>query len=269
MKSLLALVLLSAAPVLAEQPPRVVALGGAVTEIVFALGAQDSLVGVDDSSTFPPAAQALERVGYYRAIGAEGVLSLRPTLVLASVEAGPPPAIAQLRKAGVRVEILPAALTPAAAIARIRAIAGALSKVAEGEKLVAGMEATLAGLKAESSPRVLVLFGHGRGSLQAAGQGTAGQAMVELVGATNATAAHHGYKPLTAESVLLARPDVVLTTVGAVRSAGGEAALWSIPGLSATPAGKNKRLLVLDDLYLFGFGPRLGDAAQELSAAIR
>lgn len=268
MKSLFFAMLLAAAPAMAEQP-RVVALGGAITEIVFALGAQDTLVGVDDSSTFPAAATSIQKVGYYRAIGAEGVLSLRPTLVLASVEAGPPPALAQLRKAGVRVEILPAALTPADAIARIRAAALVLSKVAEGEKLVAGIEAKLAGLKAEGNPRILVLFGHGRGSLQAAGKGTAGQAMVELVGATNATDDHNGYKPLTAESVLLAKPDVVLTTVGAMQSAGGEAALWSIPGLAMTPAGKTKRVVVLDDLYLLSFGPRLGDAAQELSAAIR
>lgn len=268
MKRLLCVMLLTSSPALAESP-RVIALGGAVTEIVYALGAGDSLVGVDDSSTYPAAAASVTKVGYYRAVGAEGVLSLQPTLVLAAAEAGPPPVLGQLRKAGVKVELLPQAHDAASAVKRLRAIASALSKEAEGETLVSALEAKLAAIDKTQGRRVLVLFGHGRGSLMAAGGATAGQAMLELVGATNVASSHEGYKALTAEAVLLGQPEVVVTTRGALQSAGGEPALWSVPGLAQTPAGRNRRLVVLDDLFLFGFGPRLGDAATELASALR
>ena len=88
-------------------PPRIVTLGGTITEIVFALGAGERVVGVDASSSFPEAVNQLPKVAYHRRLSAEGVLSLRPTLIIATTEAGPPEAIQQLRSAGVTVLVLP------------------------------------------------------------------------------------------------------------------------------------------------------------------
>ena len=76
---LLAPLLAAAAPA----PERILTLGGAVTETVFALGCGDRLVGTDLTSRYPQAAAALPKTGYLRALGAEGVLSLRPSLILA------------------------------------------------------------------------------------------------------------------------------------------------------------------------------------------
>jgi ABC-type hemin transport system substrate-binding protein len=82
---------------LVDATSRIVSVGGAVTEIVYRLGAAEHLVGVDTSSTYPAAATQLPQVGYQRMLSVEGVLSLRPTLVLLSVEAGPPDAEALLK----------------------------------------------------------------------------------------------------------------------------------------------------------------------------
>ena len=85
-------------------PARVVSVGGAITETLYALGAEHLLVGADTTSLYPAAATRLPSVGYARALSAEGVLSLRPTLLLAGAEAGPPAVMRQL--AAARVNLL-------------------------------------------------------------------------------------------------------------------------------------------------------------------
>lgn len=84
------LLLLIAFPLLSHAAvERLVTLGGDVTEIVYALHAEESLVARDSTSSWPPAAQKLPDVGYLRQLNAEGILALRPQLVLASAQAQP------------------------------------------------------------------------------------------------------------------------------------------------------------------------------------
>lgn len=84
------------------------ALGGDVTEIVYALDAQSSLVARDSTSQWPEAATALPDVGYLRQLNAEGILATRPTLVLASAQAQPSLALKQVEQSHVRVVTIPA-----------------------------------------------------------------------------------------------------------------------------------------------------------------
>src|SRR5699024_11101821 len=84
-------------------PQRVVSLGGSVTEIIYALGMGHVLVGDDLSSVYPRAATQLPRVGYYRALSLEGLISLQPDLILASENAGPPAVLERVRSVGVPV----------------------------------------------------------------------------------------------------------------------------------------------------------------------
>ena len=111
-----------------EAADRIVTLGGTITEIVFALGAGERVVGVDASSSFPEAVNQLPKVAYHRRLSAEGVLSLRPTLIIATTEAGPPEAIQQLESTGVTVLVLPHEPTVENAIAKIERIAAALER---------------------------------------------------------------------------------------------------------------------------------------------
>lgn len=125
MRNVLCWLLVSMACVAAASTParageRVVALGGDITATVYALGAGDMLVGVDSTSEWPVAARQLPDVGYVRQLGSEGVLSLRPTLVIATHDAGPPHTIAQLRATGVDVQVMPAVDSPQDMVARIR-----------------------------------------------------------------------------------------------------------------------------------------------------
>ncbi len=253
----------------ASAEPRVVCLGGALTECVFALGAGAQVVAVDDSSSFPAQAASLPRVGYYRMVSAEGVLSLKPDLVLASVEAGPPQALAQIERAGVRVVRISGDASVTGCVARVRAVGAALDRIEAAEALAAQIESELADFR-PSPPdgilvRVLFVFARGAGTLNVAGSGTAAAEMIRLSGGVNAVDAYSGYRPLTAEAVVQAAPDVVLLTSSGLVGIGGEDALWVMPGLKATPAAAAKRAVAMDDLLLLGFGPRLPEAVKILN----
>ncbi|MBX3026828.1 ABC transporter substrate-binding protein [bacterium] len=251
-----------------DPPQRLVTIGGDVTEIVYALGAGDHVVGADTSSVHPPATAALPKIGYQRQLSAEGVLALRPTLILASDQAGPPAALDQLRAAGVRVDVIPTADSADGAANKIAQVAARLDRAAEGERLIAAMRGALAAAEREravatSAPRVLFVYARA-GSLAVAGRDTGPDAMIRLAGGRNAVAEIEGFKALTSEAVVAAAPDVLLMLSRGVDAAGGAAAIWTQPGLAQTPAGQARRLVVMDDLYLLGFGPRLGDAVRDL-----
>jgi iron complex transport system substrate-binding protein len=100
--------------------------------------------------------------------------------------------------------------------------------------------------------------------MNVSGSGTSSESMIELAGGVNAVTGFTNYKPLTAEGVVAAAPDVILLTSRGLESAGGVDALLKQPGLALTPAGKARRVVAMDDLYLLGFGPRLGQAVKEL-----
>lgn len=250
--------------------PRLVSIGGPVTEIVYTLGADKNLVGTDTSSIYPQAATKLPQVGYQRSLSAEGVLGLHPTLILASAEAGPPPVVEQLKQSGVSWVTIPADNTIEGAKAKIRAVAGALQRDAQGETLVLHLTEEVAKAQAllaseTSKPKVLFIYARGGGTVNVAGQGTAADAMITLAGGINAVSGYTGYKPITAEAVVAAAPDIILIPSRGLESIGGINGLLSQPGLAETPAGKSRKVVAMDDLLLLGFGPRLGEAVLQLT----
>lgn len=254
----------------ATPPLRIVTIGSSTTEIVFALGAGESVVGVDSSSLYPAEATRLPKVGYQRALAAEGLLSLNPTLILGGPESGPPAVIAQLRGAGPRLEIVDAPATVDGASAKVRAIAELLHR--DPSPLLAKMERELAEARAlvaraKGKPRVLALYARGAGTTQAFGVKTAADAMIALAGGENVLS-FEGAKALTAESIVAAKPDVVLIPARGLESLGGRDALFALPGLGDTPAAKSKRVVALDDLLLLGFGPRVGEGVSALARAL-
>jgi iron complex transport system substrate-binding protein len=252
---------------------RVVAVGGALTEIVYALGAEGKLVGVDTTSLYPPAARALPQVGYQRTLATEGVLSLSPTLLLATEDAGPPTVLAQLGAAGVTLLRLPGKASADLVPARIRGVGLALGKTAEAEALAKRVERQLAALadalaKRSDRPKVAFLFATSAGSLNIAGRDTAGDAMIRLAGGRNAVTEYAGYKPMATEAVIAAAPDVVLATVEGVRQIGGPAAVLALPGFATSPAARSRRLIEIDALALLGFGPRVAEVAWTIARGL-
>lgn len=253
---------------------RVVSVGGAVTETVFALGQEAKLVGTDTSSLFPESATRLPQVGYQRTLSAEGVLSLKPTLVLAMADTGPPTAIEQIESAGVKIVRVNGENTVEGAKTKIREIAEALNVESKGEELIKKLDADLSAARtcAESlttKPKVLFIYARGAGAANVSGTKTSADAMINLAGGQNAVTEFENFKPLTPESLVAAQPDFILLPTRGLDSIGGIEGLLKLPGINETPAGKNRKIITVDDLVLLGFSPRLGEGVKELCGKLR
>ena len=260
-------------PVRAKTPARIVSVGSALTEIVYALGAEGLLIGVDTTSQYPAAAQTLPQVGYMRALSAEGVLSLKPTLVIATTAAGPAATLDQLRATGVEVLVMLDHYDYDSVIAKIATVGRVTGKQAEADAMIAHGRADMAELAkrlatASGKPRVLFLLSMGGGAPQAAGRDTAADGIIRLAGGANAIESYAGYRPLTPEAVIASRADFVLVTRQTVQAMGGIEAILNQPSLRQTPAGRAGKVLQFDTLLLLGFGPRTPQAAQELAMAL-
>lgn len=198
---------------LAAETPRVVALDGAVTETVVALGKADWLVGRDDSSEYLSEVREVPSVGYVRSIPAEGVMSLAPTLVIASRSLSPRSAVEVWEKAGIRVEIVEAPGSLADITELVQEIGEILDTEDRAEELAAELEAKrerLASLVPSGvSPRMMVVMST-QGSPRVAGSRTRAQAMIEALGGENAFTEHPGYAAINVEAVLTRSPEIVL-----------------------------------------------------------
>lgn len=257
----------------AQTTARVVSIGGTVTECVYTLGMQGLLVGADTTSTFPPAAERLPRVGYHRALSAEGLLSLAPTLVLASTDAGPPATVEQLRRTGVRWVSLPVEHTPTNPVAMLSAIGEALGQPARAAERVSQYETAWREAAAQvgrlaDRPRAVFVMAHGGPTLNLAGRDTAADALLGLAGLVNPLEFTR-YKTISPEALVAAAPDVIVTTTQSLSGLGGAQAILARPGLAATPAARNRRIVALDALLLLGFGPRLPQAVTQLARLAR
>ncbi|MGO4387609.1 hemin ABC transporter substrate-binding protein [Microvirga sp. 2YAF29] len=256
----------------AEAPRRIVSIGGAVTEILYRLGLDQEIVGVDSTSQFPADALKTKKdVGYMRALGAEGILSLNPTLVLATEGSGPPDALRLVEQAGVPIIRIPDEPSAAGILRRVELVAQAVGAAERGKALTGEIEQGFARLseqkkKVDLSVRALFVLSLQNGRPLVGGQGTTADAMLGLAGATNVASSLVGWKPLSDEGIIGAAPDAIVMMD---RGPGGAAPdPFALPAFAGTPAAAKRRLVVMDALYLLGFGPRTPDAARDLMAAL-
>ena len=254
LKMLVAATALLITPVL-HAAEKLVSIGGDVTEIVYALGAGNEMVARDSTSLYPKAVLSLPDVGYMRQLNTEGILSMHPSLVLSSELAEPSLVLTQLEQNGVKVIRVPGTPSADAVPHKIEVIAAALNRQAEGEKLIATYRSQISAIQQGALPvKMLFVMSHGGMSSLAAGQNTAADAMITSVGAKNAMQGFSRYRPLSQEGVIASAPDILLLTSDGVKTLGGMDNVWNLPGVAMTPAGKNKRVLVIDDMSLLGFG---------------
>lgn len=259
------LILLAALPLFSSAAERIITLGGDVTEITYALDAQSQLVARDSTSTWPIATQSLPDVGYLRQLSTEGILSLRPTLVLASSQAQPSLVLQKVEGSKVKVVNVPGGYDAAAMDSKIKAIADALGKQPQGDALRKTLHDEMAKIPSQPlNKRVLFILSHGGSGALVAGQQTAADGAIKLAGLQNAMQGFDHYRTMSQEGVIASGPDLVVISADGLKGMGGEAALWKLPGLAQTPAGRNKQVLVIDDMALLGFGPRTPQALQQL-----
>lgn len=250
---------------------RIVSLNGATTEILFALGVGDRVVARDASSIYPPEALRLPAVGYQFRLNAEGILALRPTLVLGREDVRPAPVLSQLEGAGVTLVRIPQQPTLDGARAKIRTVAAAVGRIERGEELLRALDRDLLVLQSKKNQaslrnpkRGLFLYLRGAQTTFVCGEGSTPVGMMTLAGIANAARGITRCQQMTAEAVVAAQPDVLVLFTRGLESIGGLEGLRRLPGIMQTPAGQAGRVVALDDLYMGGFGPRAGRAALDL-----
>jgi len=249
-----------------KKPERIVSLNGTLSEILCELGLQAQLVGVDVTSTYPEALQKLPKVGHSRNLSAEGILALRPTLVLGTEESVKPELVTQLKNAGIPVRLFRQEFSVAGTQQLIREVAAEFDASDKAQSMITRLEADLSKVRKAATPRkVLFIYARGAGSLMVAGKGTSVEKVIELAGGTNAATGFADFKPLTPEALIGANPDVILLFTSGLQSLGGMEGLLKIPGIAQTQAGRNRQVVEMDGQLLTGFGPRLGKAVAELA----
>lgn len=256
-----------------DDSSRIAAIGGSLTEIVFALGEGDRLVARDSTSMFPPEAMKLPDVGYMRQLSPEGVLSVNPGGIIALEGSGPKETIDVLKKASVPYIEVAESFDHDGILSKIHAVGKALGVEQKADALADEVDAKLREAEARTQDikerkRVLFILSMQGGKVMASGADTAANGIIRLAGAVNAVEGYSGYKQLTEEAIVGARPDVILMMSRAGGHAASDEEILGHPAIATTPAGKAGRIVRMDGAYMLGFGPRTADAVRDVAVAL-
>lgn len=275
----LLLATLGAAPQVAAaqggaQPERVIAVSKQINEFMYAIGAQGVLVGRDLTSVYPPAILKLTSVGYHRALNAEGIISLRPTLFLTDGNFGPAEVSAQLQKVGIPILTIEPGNTVDGAADLLTALGKRFHREQAAATVVAKMKADMSAVLKDTSrwvgkphPRVLIIhFGQIANNYLALKRGSIGDQMIRWAGAENAVDSAGGMLRLTPEIIAKTAPDIILATDVGFDRYGSADKFATMPGVDLTPAAKNHRIYRIDETDVMYYGPRTAEAVRRLEA---
>ena len=254
-----------------EDSSRLTVAGGSLTEIVYLLGQEKKLIAVDITSNYPDEAKELPSIGYVRALSAEGVLSLSPTLILGENDMGPPAVIEQLDRVGIQIEIIPEENTARGIINKVECVANILNVKNEIKSEVirdlVSIKQDLDKLKNIENPkRVMFILGMESGSPTVGGIGTSADGLIKMIGAINVMDSFEGWKPVSTEAIIEAKPDFILISNRGLSSYKTVENLAKQPSLMFTPAAKNNNIIAMDGMAMLGFGPRTLQVAKDISS---
>ncbi len=259
----------------AQTPERIVSLATGVGETLVALGVGDRVVGRDETSEVPGVSEVVTQA---HNVSAERVISLAPDLVIVDARTTPPEALDQIEAAGARIVEVPEAWTLADMAPRTQAIANAVG-VDAGPLLAtlpidaapgAGTGTGTVNPTADA-PRVAFLYLRGTSAIYLlGGEGSGADALITAAGGIDAgaEAGLEAFTPLTAEALVALDPDVLLVMTGGLESVNGMEGLLALPGVAQTKAGRERRVVAVDDEVLLSYGPRTGALVELLRSAI-
>src|ERR1051326_8527614 len=244
-------------------PQRYVVISPIYNEIIWALGAQDEVVGVDLSTTYPPDVKNKQTVGYHRALSAEGILSLHPTAVIHDNNIGPPQVVQQLQQLNIPMKTFSAKNDSFEGTkALIREMGAYFHKETRAEELCNTMDtqraASLEKVKQYTDhPRVAVIhFGRASNVYLVVGKGGGGDGggvsqMIELAGGEIAVENRGMQRMESPEIIAQANPDVILLTdYGYDRLGGSLDQIKALPGVATSNAARNNRIYRIEENVL-------------------
>ncbi len=256
-------------------PLKIVSLSGVITEVLFDLGQDDNIVGVDVTSTYPAEGVADKaQLGHTSKLNTEAILALQPDIIFCMESEVEKPALQQLASSGVKVVPVTVSSHLNNSVVLAEQLTQHLNLDSElQQQLSAQVESdsvALASFLASQTeqPRVLFIYARGTSRLFVSGTDTPVDAMIKLAGGQTAITGFSDYKELTSESLIAANPEVILMFSSGLASLDGVEGLKQIPGIDQTEAYKSERVIAMDGHYLSSFGPRCGAAALQLAQSL-
>ncbi|NIG77238.1 ABC transporter substrate-binding protein [Klebsiella sp. Ap-873] len=246
---------------------RLVVAGGSLSELVYALDAGNQVVGVDETTTWPPETAKLPHIGSWMQLSSESILSLRPGRFITWQDAGPQIVIGQLEKTKVNVLQLPRVpATVEQTYANIQTLAMPLQRQPQGEALIASLKQRLEVIAKSNAlkphpVKAMFILSAGGSVPQVAGAGSVADTILTMAGAKN-IARYRQYQSYSTEAMIAANPEVIVATTQMTQ--GNPEALKAIPGITHTSAWKNKRIVIIDQALILGMGPRVAEAVELL-----
>lgn len=257
-------------------------ISGTIASTVFALGLGDHVVGRDSSTDFDGTEDlpVVTKTGH--TLNAEAILELAPTVVLTDTTIGPKEVRQQLRDSGIAVVVISGDRRLDTADELVTEIAAALGVPDRGRMLIdrldSDLEAALAEVAqitpADEDDRARMLFLYVRGSANVYyifGEDTGADSLIRAVGGVDVAAeiGWEGARPMTAEALVAAQPDVlVMMTDGLASVDGIEGLIERLPAVGETPAGVNRRVIDMADTEILSFGPRSAEIVRALARAL-
>ena len=252
---------------------RVVCVSKQINEFMFDIHAESVIVARDLTSIYPPQITKLPSVGYHRALSAEGIISMKPTMLLTDGNLGPDAVVKQVKQVGIPVVIMSPGNTPDSAQALMRRLGQQFHHEATADSVIAKWTADMSGVLADSAkwanapkPRVLIMhMGQIANNYLALKRGSAGDQVVRWAGGVNAIDSIGGMMRLTPELIAKAAPDIIIATDVGFDRLGTPDKFAAMPGVAETPAGKNKRIYRVDETEVMYFGPRTAESVRKIA----
>ena len=258
----------------AEDTSRVVAAGGSIAEMLYALEAGGLIVAVDSTAAYLPETSALPSVGYVRNLSAEGILALKPSLILGEHDMGPAEVLNQLSSVEVEVKRVDERHSTQGIIDKFVCVARILGKEDVAQDILRGrLAGVLTSLEKANEastdlPRAALVLNFVDNQPIVAGANTSGDGLLRMAGAQNIFSDIEGWKPLSRELLIAANPEHLVLTERALKSIGGREGMLSDPLLASTDALSDDNVHAYGGMSLLGFGLQTLEVALSLKKAI-
>ena len=249
---------------------RVVVLANGVAEMMNSLNAKALIVGRDLASS-EKALGDIPVVTSGHQVLPEKVIALKPDLVIIDASTGPKSAIDQIKSAGIRVEQTPESWNLYDISLKVQAVADVIGAPQQGALLNQAMSSAITNSKLSSKPRIAFLYLRGTSSIYLiGGEGSGADSLISAIGGIDvgAAALPRPFNTMTAESLAMLNPDVIIVMTKGLESVGGISGLLKLPGVAQTEAGKNQAVIDVDDSLLLSFGPRTPSLVQVLAQKV-
>ena len=258
----------------AEDPSRVVVAGGSIAEILYSLEAGGLIVAVDSTAAYLPEASALPSVGYVRNLSAEGILALKPSLILGEHDMGPAEVLNQISSVEVEVKRIEERHSTQGIIDKFICIARVLDKEGAAREILKSQFAEIVtslekvNVASADVPRAALILNFVDNQPIVAGANTSGDGLLRMAGAENVFSDVEGWKPLSRELLIAANPEHIVVTERALKSIGGLQGMLSDPLLASTDALSSDNVHAYGGMSLLGFGLQTLEVALSLKKAM-